>query len=160
MSGPRSYSTSDASEKPERSDAILSLKTVQKMLPLVQRIAKDILTHHRLIIELRPEEDSLDRQKRTLDWPQRQRRYQIKEELARSDRALQDAVAELHELGLSLLDESLGLIGFPTVVNNRRAFFSWHPGEKSLQNWQFEGEEVQRPIPPSWFKDASLSTNS
>ena len=40
MSGPRSHSTSDASEKPERSDTILSLKTVQKMLPLVERIAK------------------------------------------------------------------------------------------------------------------------
>src|SRR5436305_10097101 len=134
MSGPRSYSTSDASEKPQRNEVILNLQTVTKMLPLVQRIADDILRQHRTLVRLRPEEDALDRQKRQLDWPARQRRYQIKEELVRAEAALLEAVAELQELGLSLLDESLGMIGFPTLVNNRRAYFCWHPGETALQS--------------------------
>jgi hypothetical protein len=160
MSGSKSFPTSDASEKPERNEVVLSLKTVQKMLPLVQRIATDILAYHRVIICLQPEEERLDRQKRTLDWPQRQRRYQIKEELAIAGRDLQEAVAELHELGLVVLEESIARIGFPTLVNNRRAFFCWNPGDESLQSWQFADEDVQRPIPASWLKEIRSTTSS
>ncbi len=159
MSGSRSYSTSDASEQPER-DEVLSLQTVQKMLPLVQRIAKDIVAQHREILHLQPEENRLDRQKRQLDWPMRQRRYRVKEELAGLDNAKQGAVTELQELGLALLDESFGLIGFPTLVNDRRAYFTWHPGQESLQHWQFVDDETPRPIPPSWFKEVSMSASS
>ena len=153
MSGSRSFSTPDASETPERSEAVLSLKTVQKMLPLVKRIVEDILANHRAVLRLYPEADRLDRQRHQLDWPGRQRRYQIKEELARADQSLQANVAELHELGLVLLDESLGQIGFPTLVNNRKAYFSWHSGEETLNTWQFADEDVQRPIPASWLKE-------
>jgi hypothetical protein len=160
MSGSRSYSTSDASEKPERTEVVLSLKTVQKMLPLVQRITSDILTNRRAILRLQPEEDRLDRQKRLLDWPQRQRRYQVKEELVMADRAAQEASAELHELGLLMLDDLIGRIGFPTLVNNRRAYFCWHPGDDSLQHWQFADEVVQRPIPDTCLKEITLTTNA
>jgi hypothetical protein len=52
------------------------------------------------------------------------------------------------------------LIGFPTLVNNRRAYFCWHPGETALQYWQFADEETQRPIPASWFKDLDSVTNA
>lgn len=157
MSGSRSFSTSDASEQPERGEVVLSLKTVNKMLPLVQRIAGDVLASHRATLRLQPEEDRLDRQKRTLDWPSRQRRYQIKEELASAGRDLEAARAELYELGLVLLDDSIGQIGFPTLVNNRRAYFSWHPAETTVQNWQFADEDVQRPIPPSWLKELAVN---
>ena len=153
MSGSRSFSTPDASETPERSEAVLSLKTVQKMLPLVKRIVEDILANHRAVLHLLPEEDRLDRQRHQLDWPGRQRRYRIKEERAAADRNLQANVAELHELGLVLLDESLGQIGFPTLVNNRRAYFSWHSGEETLNTWQVADEDVQHPIPASWLKE-------
>src|SRR5205823_1443002 len=98
----RSYPTSDASEIPERSEVVLSLTTVQKMLPLVKRISNDILMNQRVLNCLHPEEEQLDRQKRSLDWPQRKRRYQIKEELAVADLAMQEALAELRELGLVL----------------------------------------------------------
>ena len=76
MSGSRSYSTSDASE-PERSEVVLSLIVVKKMLPLVKQIATDILANHRALIALQPEEERLDRQRHTLAWPQRKRRYQV-----------------------------------------------------------------------------------
>lgn len=157
MSGSRSYSTSDASEKPERSEVVLSLITVQKMLPLVKRISNDILTHQRVLTCLQPEEERLDRQKRSLDWPSRQRRYQIKDELAAAEVSIQEALVELHELGLVLLDGTSGRIGFPTLVNNRRAYFCWERGSEALQHWQFADEDVQRPIPASWLKEIQLN---
>src|SRR5271157_4657497 len=127
MSGSKGFRT-DASDKPEDGETNLSLKTVQRMLPLVRRIVDDILASRKSRLNLLPEEASLDRNKRLLAWPERQRRYQVKDELAQSDNSRQDALTELHELGVVLLDGDQGRVGFPTLVNNRRAYFSWHPG--------------------------------
>ena len=157
MSGSKSFPTSDASESPERGEVVLSLKTVQKMLPLVQQIAKDILASQRATARLQPEEDRLDRGRRALDWPGRQRRYEVKEELAKADKELEVALAELRSLGLVLLDDLESRIGFPTMVNNRRAYFTWHAGEESLHHWRFAEEDVDRPIPSSWLKELSFS---
>jgi hypothetical protein len=157
MSGSKSYPTSDASESPERGEVVLSLKTVQKMLPLVQQIASDIVTRHRAIVVLQPEEERLDRQRHSLDWPMRNRRYEVKEELAKAEKEREVALAELRDLGLVLLSELEGRIGFPTTVNNRRAYFSWRVGEDNLQSWRFADEDVERPIPPSWLKELSFA---
>src|SRR5437660_5014435 len=111
MSGFKSYPTSDASESPERSETVLSLRTVHKMLPLVQQIAQDIVAGHRTIDSLHPEEERLDRQRHDLSWPERKRRYEVKEELGKADKDLEIAHTELRELGLVVLDELLGRIG-------------------------------------------------
>jgi hypothetical protein len=158
MSSSKGFRTPDAADdKPERGETNLNLRTVQRMLPLVQRIVDDILANQKSRRHLQPEEETLDRKKRVLGWPERQRRYQIKEELARSDSNLQDALGELQELGVVLLDSDLGRVGFPTMVNNRRAFFSWHPGEEGLHSWQFADEATTRPIPMAWLKEISFA---
>jgi hypothetical protein len=157
MSGSRSYPTSDASEKPESGEIVLSLKTVQKMLPLVRHIATDIIASHHTMVRLQPEEERLDRQRRTLDWPGRHRRYEVKEELAKSEKELEVALNELRELGLVLLHETEGRIGFPTMVNNRRAYFTYQPTEEKLENWRFADEDVQRPIPATWLKEITFA---
>jgi hypothetical protein len=130
------------------------------MLPLVGRIVDDILLRQKSLRDLQPEERSLDRRKRALDWPQRQRRYQLKEEMATLDSELQQAFAELDELGVVLLDSGNGRVGFPTMVNNRRAYFSWQPGEDGLHSWHFAEERQCRPIPAAWLKELSLSSKS
>ena len=157
MSGSKGFRTPDATDKSERGATNLNLKTVQRMLPLVQRIVDDILAHQQAIGRLQPEEEVLDQRKRVLAWPQRQRRYQVKEEMARADLGLHDALAELHELGVILLDNARGRVGFPTIVNDRRAYFSWYPGEDGLHSWQFADEDVTRPIPVAWLKEISLA---
>jgi hypothetical protein len=156
MSGSRSFPTSDASESPERNEVVLSIKTVYKMLPLVQRIASDIVEGHRAIDGLQPEQNRLDKQRHSLTWPERKRRYEIREELGKAEKELEIAHAELRELGLVVLDELAGRIGFPTMVNNRRAYFSWLPSEEGLKNWRFADEDVDRPIPASWMKEVAL----
>ena len=157
MSSSKGFRTPDASDKPERGEVNLSLKTVQRMLPLVQRIVDDILASKKAVLQLQPQEQSLDRQRRELTWPERQRRYQIKDEITQADSSLQDAISELRELGVVLLDSDQGRVGFPTLVNNRRAYFSWHPGEEGLHSWQFADEDLTRPIPTAWLKEISFS---
>jgi hypothetical protein len=56
-----------------------------------------------------------------------------------------------------LLDNEQGRVGFPTMVNDRRAYFSWHTGEDGLHSWQFADEDVTRPIPLAWLKEISFS---
>lgn len=155
MSGSTGNTASGAPEK--RGEVILNLSTVQRMLPLVEKVVGDILESQKSVEVLQPEHDRLARQKRNLDWPQRQRRYQIEDELMKTDRQLQDAVLELQGLGVVLLDVEVGRVGFPTLVNNRRAFFSWRPGDDGICFWHFAEEENRRSIPAAWLQEIQLA---
>jgi hypothetical protein len=151
MNGSKGNAAFNASDMPERRDIVLNLNTAQRMLPLVQRVAEDIVTNQQIIDRLYPEQQRLDRHKRDLVWQERQRRYQVHEEITGAEARLRCAVEELRDLGLALLEPDNGRIGFPTMVNDRRAFFSWQPGEDTLCSWQFAEDTVIRPIPPSWW---------
>jgi hypothetical protein len=155
MSGSTEKRAQDASEKPGQK-VVLNLATARRMLPLVQRVVRDVLHYQNLLAHLRPEQDHLDRQRRTLAWPLRCRRYQVREELAAAEGALQDARAELASLSLVILDLATGRVGFPTLVDNRQAFFSWRPGEETLNSWQFPEDTTLRLIPAHWAKAASI----
>ncbi len=152
MSGSTENQAPGASEKAGWQDAVMTWSMAARMLGLVRGIVHDIQTHHRRLAQLRPEKARLDRLRHSLAWPQRSRRYQLQEEIATAERLLQDALAELDNLRLAMLSLSEGLIGFPTLVNDRRAFFSWRPEEETLQYWQFAGEGARRPIPSAWVK--------
>jgi hypothetical protein len=159
MNGSKGNAAFNASEKPERRDLVLNLNTANRMLPLVQRVVEDIRADRKALIRLQPEIARLDRQKRDLAWQERQRRYRVHDEAAATEKHLQDSLEELDTLGLTMLEMGGGLIGFPTLVNDRRAYFTWHPGEDTLHSWQFEDDGTSRPIPASWWKvsDTELS---
>jgi hypothetical protein len=157
MNGSKGNAAFNASEQPERRDIVLNLNTAHRMLPLVQHIVGDILADQAVLQRLQPEQDRLDRHKRELVWQERQRRYQVHEEVSSAERHLLEAREELDTLGIALLDAEIGRVGFPTLVNDRRAFFSWKPGEETLNTWQFEEETICRPIPASWWKITETS---
>jgi hypothetical protein len=120
------------------------------MLPLVERIARDVVQHHERLGRLEPEYAHLEKNRRLLAWPARARRYQLEEEIAAANAELRGVLAELEALGVVMLDSALGLVGFPTLVNERRAFFSWRPGEESLLFWNYADDLTRRPVPESW----------
>jgi hypothetical protein len=159
MNGSKGNAAFNASEMPERRDIVLNLNTANRMLPLVRRVVDDILIDLKAIDRLQPEQDRLDRHKRDLVWVERQRRYQVHEEIAGAERHLQHAIEELQTLGVTLLEADTGRVGFPTLVNDRKAYFSWRPGEEGLSSWHFAEETTCRPIPAAWWKvtDTSLS---
>jgi hypothetical protein len=157
MNGSTENRAQGASAKAEAREVVLNLATARRMLPLVQRIIDDVLQNQQRLKELLPEEEQLDRRRRALTWPQRSRRYQIKEEIAARDQDLQEALAELAGLGILLLVNAVGRVGFPTVVNGRRAYFSWQPGEDDLHHWHFPEETDLRAIPASWEKSADIT---
>jgi hypothetical protein len=151
MNGSTENQTSGASEQDGGRDIVLTWTTSHRMLPLVQRIIDDITCHRRALALLVPERSRLDKQRRSLTWPERAARYRLQEEATDLEHALEEEFAELEVLGVTLFDADRGQVGFPTLVNNRRAYFSWRPGEEELRSWHFAGENLRRPVPVSWM---------
>ncbi|HEV3143735.1 MAG TPA: DUF2203 family protein [Gemmataceae bacterium] len=145
-----------SSEKTRRKNQSVDLITARRMLPLVQRIVSDFLTDRQELNRFQFEEEGLERNKRNLSWPERQRRYAVQGELVRLEGRLEEEQQELAQLGAILVNEITGQIGFPTLVNGRPAFFSWQMGEENVIFWHFDGEMVRRPIPPNWNEGSSI----
>jgi hypothetical protein len=156
MNGSTENTARNLSDKPGAGERLINLGTARRMVPLVRRVVRDILEAQQLLSRLRPEQEVLDQRRRTLVWNQRWRRYQLREEIAALEQQLQQALAELTVLGVALLDLEEGRVGFPTLVNNRNAYFSWRMGEDSVNHWHFDGETLRRPIPTSWNKSADI----
>jgi len=147
---------SNPAGKPRRKDVTLDLTTARQMLPLVRSIVADIVGIRQSLTRLAPEQARLDRHRRDLSWMERERRYQVIEEVGTAERNLASAVGELSELGLNLVDDEAGAVDFPTRINNRQAAFSWKLGEDAVGFWHYAGEELRRPIPADWEHGAPL----
>jgi hypothetical protein len=158
MSGSTENRAHGASEKPAPRESAVSLADAVRMLPLVQRIMADVVAGQGRLLQITPEQERLHRQRRVLEWTERSRMYALREEIAQADQTLQDAVTELTTLGVTIIDSEFGRVGFPTVVNGRRAYFSWQPGDEGIRFWHFPNEERRRPVPATWLKSKNLQT--
>jgi len=152
MSGSTENRTSGAFEKSRGPSATFTWPAAQRMLPLVRRIVADLLHHRQHLARMNAEKGHLDRNRRSLDWPARSRRYQLQEEIAAADGDLKASLTELEGLGVVLVDREAGQVGFPTFVNDRPACFSWRPGEEGLRYWHFADDAARHEIPVSWTR--------
>jgi hypothetical protein len=157
MSGFTDYQASGASETSGNAGSVLTWATAQSMLPLVRQIVGDLVQLGGRLAQLQFEKNRLDRERLSLDWPGRRRRYQVTEDVARAEARLQEARAELDGLGVALIDEEMGQVGFPTIVNNRRAYFSWRPSDEAIDFWHFVDNRHRRPVPAAWKEPAEPS---
>lgn len=148
---------SNSAGKPRKKEVSLDLATARQMLPLVRSIVADVQTARRALDRLVPEQERLDRQRHDLVWQERQRRYQVGDEIVAAEKAWTAAVTELNMLGLTLVDDEAGEVDFPTKVNGRTAAFSWLVGEEALGHWHYADEESRRPIPADWDKTGSVT---
>ena len=95
------------------------------MLPLIKSIVSDIVTSRLTLNRLAPEQEQLERHRRELMWQERQRRYQLGEEIKTAEQSLTAALTELNALGVTLIDDEFGEVDFPTKINGRSAAFNW-----------------------------------
>jgi hypothetical protein len=142
--------------KSRRKDLVLDLPTARQMLPLIKSIVTDIVRTQIALNALTPEQERLERHRRDLVWAERQRRYQVGEEISAAEKNLTAAVSELQSLGVSLVSAEEGEVDFPTRINGRTAAFCWRMGEDRLDHWHYAGEELRRPIPADWQLTAAV----
>lgn len=133
--------------KPRRKEITLDLSTARQMLPLVKSIVAEIVSSRLALNKLAPEQERLDRHRRDLVWQERQRRYQVGEEITAAEKSLSSAAGELTALGVNLVDDEAGEVDFPTRINGRSAAFNWKLGEDAVSHWHYAGEEQRRPVP-------------
>src|SRR5437660_828817 len=107
----------NSQKEPGANTPIFDLAGARRMLPLVRRIVGDVVCQQHELARLHPEQAQLDRERRTLPWPDRSRRYQLRDEIAALEAQLPLTLIELKELGVTLLDASTGRVGFVTAVN-------------------------------------------
>src|SRR5262249_53856677 len=146
MSG-KSNRASGKGDKARHRRKPLDLPTARRMLPLVQRIVNDMVLDHTELNRFTFEQEGLDRDKRNLTWPERQRRYAVQGEVARLQTRIEEEAHELDLLGAVIVNPMAGQVGFPNLVNGRPAYFSWKLGEDGVNYWHFDGEQDRRPIP-------------
>ena len=144
-------------DKPRKKGISLDLTTARQMLPLVKSIVADIVTSRQAIAKLTPEHDRLERHRRDLVWLERERRYQLTDEIASAEKELSRAVGELSGLGINLVDDLAGEVDFPTKINGRAAAFTWRFGEDGVRHWHYQGEDQLRPIPADWEQHTPLT---
>ena len=152
MSGFIENRASGASEQSGSPERVLTWQASKAMLPLVSRIAHDLAASNERLEALYAELAFLEKNRRALDWPRRRRRYQLDDDVAAAEAEARSLGAELEALGVALLDGSCGLVGFPTRVNDRAAFFSWMPGEGELSWWNYAGDRNRRRVPDDWTR--------
>ena len=152
MNGFAEHRASETSGQLRPKETVMTWEAGMAMLPLVRRIVADVLACRQRLAQLEPERARLERGRQRLSWPERARRYEIADEIAAAAQQLRTTSAELDSLGVALLHAKAGLVGFPTIVNNRSAYFSWLPGEEKLNFWCFAGDSLRRPVPEAWTK--------
>ena len=155
MSTPSQRATGPTGQ-PKRKANSIDLSTARQMLPLVASIVRDIVDRRKQLTHLSGEQDLLDRERRSLSWESRRRRYSLADELNTASKAYTAAVGELSQLGVSLVDDAAGSVDFPTRINGRQAAFSWQMGEDGVRFWRYADEEQRRPIPTDWQPGTAL----
>ena len=152
--------SSGSSEKSRRKAGTLDLSTARQMLPLVRSIVADIVDSKKTLLDLSQVQDQLDRNRRQLEWAARDRRYSLRDEVAKAEQNYGKALTELDELGVALVDLAHGRVDFPTRINGRSAAFSWQLGEEAVAHWRYTEEEQLRPIPSDWEQGTPLRLRS
>ncbi|MCY2947551.1 MAG: DUF2203 family protein [Gemmataceae bacterium] len=136
---------------------ILTWEEAQSMLPLVAMIVRDVIDWTKALENTEALLGQLP-DTRQMDWAHRAKSYSLKDRQAECRRELRAAYLELETMRLTLMDQDLGVVGFPTLVNNRRAYFVWQVGDTSIKHWCYSCDTTRRQIPKSWIKDATAES--
>jgi hypothetical protein len=142
--------------RPAKKPAVLDLFTARQMLPLIRSIVSDIVGTKQHLGALSTEQERLEKQRRQLEWKDRNRRYAIGDEVVQVEKNYSSAIKELENLGLKLVDPEAGEVEIPTRINGRQAAFSWKLGEDGVAFWHYDEEEARRPIPSDWQSGSPL----
>jgi len=134
---------------------VLTWEESQAMIPLVSSIVRDLMGLANDLDRCEEELTGLPRLNE-LDWRGRSKAYALQEQVAAISQDLRNAYLELEGLHLTLLNAETGMVGFPTLVNNRRAFFTFTLGEKSISNWCYSCDPTLRPVPKSWIRTVAM----
>jgi hypothetical protein len=127
---------------------IFSVDEANQTIPLVSRIAEDIIRDYRGLRE-RSERYRELRAEQVRDEGLEERLNHLKREMGALQDQIDDFVRELAEIGCEMKDLELGLVDFPAEMDGRRVFLCWQPGEERIEYWHevTDGYRGRQPLP-------------
>lgn len=121
-------------------------------IPLIRRIASDIVAARRGLIQRRDELTKLVSQQSPTGS---RARFALEDQVRQLRAHLRILIDELHSVGVSLLDPVRGEVGFPTIVNGSLAYLVYRLSDDAICFWRYRDQRRLRPLPTHW-KSASL----
>jgi hypothetical protein len=126
---------------------VFTVEQANRMLPLVRRIAQDIVDQYGRWREMVTACELAAAATRTA-LPGEAERLQREAQALASE--IEEYIAELHELGVEAKGLDTGLVDFPGEIDGRRVYLCWRVGEPSVQYWHDvdAGFSGRRPLAP------------
>ncbi len=123
----------------EQSKRYFTLAEANQRLPLVRAIVSDIVELFRDVSERRQRLiDLIERNQlgsKRVASPYTEELDQMQADIQADVEKLNVFAQELAELGIELKDPNIGLIDFPTLVDDREAYLCWKLGEPEVGFW-------------------------
>ena len=147
-SGEHPYMSHDPQSPGGSGERLFTVAQANAMLPLVRRIAEDIVIGYRRWQERVREFEVVAANSRA-DEPD-ERAEQLQDEAQRLAAEIDGFVAELTALGVEFKGFDQGLVDFPAVLSGRPVYLCWRLGEPSVQFWHDRdaGFAGRRPLGP------------
>ena len=129
---------------------LFTIEQARAMLPLLRLIVTDISLSHR---ELTERKSNLRRMLRRNEGKARFQIYdaeitEIQEDLKNETAHLEDYVSELEQLGVILRSAHDGIVDFPTIIDDRPAYYTWQMEQQDIVDFHRADETTadRKPI--------------
>lgn len=113
---------------------VFSVEQANGTLPLVRKIAEDIVEGHKVLHSARLRYREIRGQGSPTD-EQGQEMRALEEETERRQEKLESCVHELEMIGCQLKDYEMGLIDFPAERDGKSILLCWKLGEEKVSHW-------------------------
>lgn len=128
-----------------------TLDEAQLLLPILEALLKRGIAARKTIFDVDEEFQELHHRifiqgGLTVDIPRMARR---RAERDKATQALKDALAEIDSAGVQVKDLDVGLLDFPTLMEEKIVLLCWKMGESEITHWHGadEGFSSRKPLP-------------
>jgi len=124
------------SERPNAGRKLFTVEEANAALPLVQAIVKDVVAVSQDIVERRERLAQIKSGRRgKSNDPYAEELVGAEVELEKERVRLYEFADELRELGVELKDGLIGLVDFPSLLDDRVVYLCWKLGESEVLHW-------------------------
>lgn len=131
---------------------IISIDEANRMLPLLEQIVTDIMSHWEKIIEKRTELEWLEKGSNAValgdvEENRDQRIQTLKYELNHLIDKINNYIREVEDLGCFVEEFKRGIVNFPSLYSGRKVFLCWRPNESDVRHWHELDETFNDRVP-------------
>jgi hypothetical protein len=114
-------------KEPEK--RVFSLDEARRTLPLVRRIAADVIATFEHMADLE------ERRVNVSQSGNAEKAESIRVKLQKQAMRFKDLIRELEPIGCQLKDPRIGLVDFPAMHQGREVLLCWKHGEETIEYW-------------------------